>query len=115
VADGNLPCIRRDRSTTPIQALTLLNDPVFVECAQALGARTRQAALPATPVGAAPDTDGRLRFAFRTCLSRSPSGAELAALRELVSRQQRLGMGEAEVWAGVGRALLNLEEFTTRE
>src|SRR5262249_22150889 len=41
-ADGNQPCVRRDRSTTPMQALTLLNDPVFAEAAQALGKRLRQ-------------------------------------------------------------------------
>ncbi|MCC2669368.1 MAG: hypothetical protein K0Q72_1839, partial [Armatimonadetes bacterium] len=41
--------------------------------------------------------------------------AELAALRDLVARQQQLGAGEADVWAGVGRVLLNLEEFITRE
>src|SRR5205807_2552718 len=35
VADGNQPCLRRDRSITPMQALTLLNDPVFTECTKA--------------------------------------------------------------------------------
>ena len=37
--DSNSTCARRDRSNTPLQALTLLNDPVFFECAQSLGAR----------------------------------------------------------------------------
>ncbi|HEX2523104.1 MAG TPA: DUF1549 and DUF1553 domain-containing protein, partial [Terriglobia bacterium] len=35
-------CPRRDRSTTPLQALTLLNDPVFFEASQALAVRLLQ-------------------------------------------------------------------------
>ncbi|HWA99973.1 MAG TPA: PSD1 and planctomycete cytochrome C domain-containing protein, partial [Pirellulales bacterium] len=35
--DSTVACTRRERSNSPLQALTLLNDPVFFECAQALG------------------------------------------------------------------------------
>jgi hypothetical protein len=105
-ADGNSPCPRRDRSVTPLQALTLLNDPVFVECARALGDRLRKSE------GA---DDNRLRFAFELCLARRPADRELAVLAELVRRERRLGAGDEAVWFGVARALLNLEEFTTRE
>jgi len=104
--DGNQSCVRRDRSTTPIQALTLLNDPVFIECTQALGGRLRKLS---------PERDERLRLGFRLCLGRLPAAGELTVLQELVETQKQLGAGEEAVWAGVARALLNLEEFTTRE
>jgi len=104
--DGNAPCARRDRSVTPLQALTLLNDPVFVECARALGARALD--------GGATD-EVRLRFAFETCLARPPGERELAVLLDLVARQRTLGAKDDAVWFGVARTLLNLEEFTTRE
>jgi len=106
VADGNQACIRRDRSITPIQALTLLNDPVFIECAQALGARLRKSS---------PDRDERLRLAFRLCLGRQAAPEELTVLVRLAETQQRLGANEEAIWNGVARAILNLEEFTTRE
>jgi cytochrome c553 len=105
-ADGNQPCLRRDRSTTPMQALTLLNDPVFHECVLALGQKL-------TKVGK--DRDERLRQGFLLCLGRPPTAGELEALSDLVRTQERLGAGEAQVWLGVARTLLNLEEFITRE
>jgi mono/diheme cytochrome c family protein len=105
-ADGNQPCVRRDRSTTPMQALTLLNDPVFIECARALGARLRREAK---------DQDERLRLGFRLCLGRPPSAEELAVLNDLVRQQQKLRASEEAVWGGVARTLLNLDEFITRE
>jgi hypothetical protein len=105
-ADGNSPCPRRDRSVTPLQALALLNDPVFVECAKTLGERVRKSA---------EGDDDRLRFAFELCLARPPSDRERAVLTELLQRQRKLGAKDDAVWLGVARTLLNLEEFTTRE
>jgi len=104
--DGNQSCPRRDRSATPLQALTLLNDPNFVECAVALANRVR---------AERKEVDGRLNFLFRTCLSRLPSKAEHEVLKRLIDRQRALGARDEEVWRGVARTVMNLEEFTTRE
>ena len=60
---------KRDRSTTPLQALTLLNDPVFEEAALHLGKRIQREG------GAS--VDERMRYAFRLCVSREPSAEEL--------------------------------------
>lgn len=104
--DGNQPCPRRDRSNTPIQALTLLNDPAFVECSQALGQRLMKVS---------GDREQRLRQAFSLCLGRTASDAELTVLRELLTELERQKQKEETVWAGVARAVLNLDEFVTRE
>ena len=123
--DSNTSCARRERSNTPLQALTLLNDPVFFECAQTLGKRVAQA--PAT------STDDRIRRAFVTCLARQPSEAELDRLRQFHARQLELlarnpessariagetdaaDLKEKAVFAALCRVIMNLDEFVTRE
>jgi len=70
---GDAACVRRDRSNTPIQALTLLNEPQMLECAKALGARL-------VSLG---DTDSsRLLAGFRLVTCRVPDAAELTVLLE---------------------------------
>jgi len=64
--------VRRERSNTPLQALVTLNDPVFMEAAQALARRLMTAA-PGSPAE-------RIRIGYRLCLSRSPSNDELERL-----------------------------------
>ena len=63
--NGDFACVKRSRSNTPLQALTALNESVFMECAQALGAKTLAA-------GGASDAQ-RMTYAFRRCVSRKPS------------------------------------------
>ncbi|MFK7843861.1 MAG: DUF1553 domain-containing protein, partial [Rhodothermales bacterium] len=69
-------CVSRRISTnTPLQALVTLNDPVFVEAAEALAARVL-----AENLG---DLDSQLIRAFKLALMRDPVPAELTALRDL--------------------------------
>jgi hypothetical protein len=124
--DANLCCVRRERSNTPLQALTLLNDAVFLECAQALGRLLAER--PGDPAA-------RIRHGFRRCVAREPSPGELAVLGRLFEdlrakaeanpaeaaklpgayRPRGVAPAEAAAWAALARALLNLDEFVTRE
>jgi hypothetical protein len=103
--DATMACTRRNRSNTPLQALTLLNDQAFFEFAQALAARVLNEA-PA-------DEAGRIRHAFRLCMARSPSELEERRLSELLAGQAK--MAPLAAWTTVARVLLNLDEFITRE
>jgi hypothetical protein len=72
--------VTRTRTTTPLQALVTLNDPVFVEAGRALGQRLRKE-------GGA-DDDARLTHGFRLVASRAPDAEELAILRGLLADQR---------------------------
>ncbi|MCC6492763.1 MAG: DUF1553 domain-containing protein [Pirellulales bacterium] len=127
--DAAEACTRRSRSNTPVQALTLLNDPSFKEAAAALARRVVAESSCATD-------QERLAWAFKECLGRSPAAEELAALDRVLRRQRASfepdpararqitdspeGAPAPEVvtlaaWTSVSRALLNLDEFITRE
>ena len=115
--NGDASCVRRSRSNTPLQALTTLNEPLFVESAQALAAKTLRE-------GGTTD-EARLTYAFRRCLARKPSPQEVAVLLELLKRQSQRAPGAStgaaggpapvDAWTVVARVLLNLDETITRE
>lgn len=125
--DGITACTRRDRSNVPVQALTLLNDPTFVECARGLAERVVN-----SPVVS---DDQRIAFLYRTCLSRNPQPAETAIIKKLLAAQRasltqkpdeaqqiikdvpESGGDPIEhaAWVVVCRTVLNLDEFITRE
>jgi hypothetical protein len=100
--------VRRSRSNTPQQALTLLNDPVYVEAAEAFAQRV----LAEVPQA---DTELRLRHAFRLCTARGPDRAELEVLRTLYMRQRAASGAEFPAWYAVASVLLNLDETITKE
>lgn len=114
---------KRDRSTTPLQALTLLNDPVFAEAAGELAKRIAREG--------GPTARDRIRYGFRLCLSRDPSQGEAGRLLAYYERQRRIFAEESEsgsrldastsaadveasTWTALASVLLNLTEFLTR-
>ena len=130
--NGEMACVRRGRSNTPLQALTTLNEPLFVESAQALAARTLKD-------GGPTDRD-RVAYAFRLCTARVPSQAEADVLLELLAKEDRrlaegwlsaidlagLKTGQTAVpgdttprrlaaWTVLSRVILNLDETITKE
>ena len=113
---GVQTCTRRLRSDTPLQALTLLNDPAFVEIARGLSARLLADCPP-------PASDReRIDRAFLLCLGRRPLERERRTLAEYLESERRNDRGRAPEataippeWLGVARVLLNLDEFVTRE
>ena len=124
--DPNQACTRRERSNTPLQALTLLNDPVFFEAAQALAVRV--------VTEAAGGVEDRVEHGFRLCIAREPSADERDRLASYYRRQVEIlkraperveemmpfpleGVNpvESAAWVGLSSVLLNLDEFITRE
>jgi hypothetical protein len=115
--DATQACTRRNRSNTPLQALTLLNDAGFYEYAQALGGQMAKAD---------GDDTAKLQHGFRVAVSREPTPRELTRLQAFLVRQQaELNTDEVKTispddpsrapWVMVARVLLNLDEFITRE
>jgi hypothetical protein len=131
--NGEMSCVRRARSNTPLQALSTLNEPLFVESAQALAMRTIKE-------GGSTDRD-RLAYAFRLCTARRPSEDETNVLIKLLAKEdQRIADGwidarvlaglagdakaslpagatprQLAAWTAVSRVILNLDETITKE
>jgi hypothetical protein len=125
--DTSRSCTRRERSNTPLQALNLLNDPAFIEAAQALSARVVREAH-------ASDDKSRLEHAFMLTLGRVPKEEEtkrlldylrqqraiygddaVAALALLQSKDKPAGTSGDAAWIALCSVLLNLDEFINRE
>ena len=121
--------LRRNRSNTPLQALTTLNDPAAIECAQAI-ARTV-----AGKTGG--DLKARATYAFRLVLARAPEPKEVERLAALFQSElknyqadakaagkmagsdvgkasDKLDAAELAAWTVVANVLLNLDETITK-
>jgi hypothetical protein len=112
-------CPRRDRSNTPLQALTLQNHALFVECSQGLARRLS--------AGNASAPRAAIERGFEVCLARRPVKEELDCLEKLYGEELQCvhhspaaaathpERPEDAAWTAVAQVLLNLDEFTTRE
>ncbi len=121
--------IRRIRTNTPLAALVLLNDPVYVEAAQALARRI--------VLDGGKGTADKIRHAYRRALCRNPTPAEVDELQRLYdlrhqsyTRSPDLALSlathplgplppksdvvELAAWTSVCNVILNLDEFVTK-
>jgi hypothetical protein len=120
---GEACVARREASNTPLQALTQLNDTALMECAQALGRLT------AVREGT---VEERASWLFRSCLTRPLTGDERASLaafyRTQKGRFERKELDAAKIagpgngdanecaaWTVTARAMMNLDEFVTKD
>lgn len=120
-------CTRRPRTNTPLQALTTLNDPVYMEAAKGLAVRVI--------ASDQHDVAGRITLAMKLCLARGPDAEELQRLTALYEKMHNhfekhsdevselvagnpgaTGANDVDVaaWTVVANALLNLDELLAK-
>jgi hypothetical protein len=115
--------VRRVRTNTPLQALTILNDPAFFEPAQALARRIVQEG--------GSDARDRAAYGFRLCVSRTPKAPELERILAALEKErgyfeshpeeaarvsgQRDSSPELAAWTMISNVLLSLDETITKE
>jgi mono/diheme cytochrome c family protein len=123
--DASEACAKRDRSNTPLQALTLLNDPVFFEAALELGRRGYEEG--------GGDLEKGLSWMFQQCFGRRMvevererlmAVCELAAAEDAGAAQdlpiparEELDAKQQVILRGLvlaGRVMMNLDEFINR-
>ena len=133
VQNGDISCVRRAKSNTPLQALTTLNETTFLEAARALALKTIKE-------GGATDAQ-KVEFAFRRVTARKPTLQEATELLSLLKRQQErftagelnpwnfatndpdkpfvlpkgVTMEQLAAWTAVARVVLNLDEAIMKE
>lgn len=105
--DTSAACSRRERTNTPMQALTLLNDPVFFECSEALGRDLYKEH--------GEDLDTAIDDLFVRTLGRSPKIAERDTLRSAHDDFLRSAKNPELAMIAIARVATNLDEFITRD
>ena len=133
--DFQAVCTRRLRSNTPLQALTLANDAVFLELAQGVALRLTTEPSPATAETFISTLDARISHAVLLCFGRTPTTVETQVLRDFVIDQRagfqqdntaaeqlttpalrsRRPAADAAALVLLARTLFNADAFITRE
>ncbi|PSR57170.1 hypothetical protein AHMF7605_04340 [Adhaeribacter arboris] len=129
VPDRYMCSVRRQKTSTPLQALVLMNDVQYVEAARILGERMIREG------GSKPEQ--RITYAFRALTSRRPRANELAILEDLYQqeyadfakdqeltekllregeypRDKKLPAAEVATCAVVANTLMNFDEFVIK-
>ena len=106
-SDTSVTCSRRERTNTPMQALTLLNDPVFFECAEVLGRDLHKAH--------GDDVDAAIRDLLRRCMVRGTTEDEMATLTKAHGDLLSSAKDAETAMIATARIVMNLDEFITRE
>ncbi|QDT93412.1 PSD1 and planctomycete cytochrome C domain-containing protein [Gimesia algae] len=124
--NGDISTVKRTRSNTPLQALTTLNETLFMECAVGLAE---------TILSSKSDSDeSRIEMAFRRCVSRFPAAEEKQVLTRFLNRQRdyfnkhpeeatqisdqkqaKDSITDFAAWVALSRVLLNMDETITKE
>ena len=117
-------------TSTPLQALVLLNDPTYVEASRALAQRAM--------IEGGRDPNARIRYAFRLVTARPPADKEVKVLRTLLAgrlkafredrqsalkllsvgesrRDRRLDATELAAYTTVASVILNLDETISKQ
>jgi hypothetical protein len=113
----NSVCTRRDRSNSPLQSLALLNDPVFIEAAEAMARSAMQVEL---------NSDvQRIQYLFRSAFTRRASAEEERILMQFLNQQRQEAQNHAAAvtneiaeqmaWTNLCTVILNQHEFITRD
>ena len=134
VPDFQTTCTRRLRSNTPLQALNISNDPAFIEFAQGLALRT----IRSIPGEANKTLEERIKLAFKLALNRDPNDREFKTLKNyaiefakdistkddgedaksLINEaiiESAIPLNQGAALVAVSRAILNTDNFITRE
>jgi hypothetical protein len=121
-------CLRRERSNTPLQALTLMNDIQFFEASRNFAQHVMQTNA---------STDARITALFRSATGRYPSAQEAEIIRQDFTKQlaaytakpeeakkaitygeskpdEKLNPAELAAWTMVANLVLNLDEVVTK-
>ena len=122
--------VQRPITNTPLQAMLLMNDPIYVEAARVMAHRVMKEG--------GSGAEERLRYAFKLCVARGPSEREMRVLSSSLEKhletyrkdkeaaEKLVSVGESEkakdvdiaehaAWTALMNTLLNLDETLTKE